>query len=222
MLAIVTLALCLAFILGPGPAYSQTANPEKRLYQMQALGNEPLDLSINLRVNMNNGRPQIPLSNFPQSKNPLPEELIDHPQGLSSPQGQGNSFSGKFPGNTYQKNDQKTSLTFPKPVAPRPGRASFKSAPPHGTSLGGYGQSNGAPSPPNVAPLSTILQNNNIETSFQRSLQSGYASKRKTVKAEKDEKIIKAEKDDKLTSKKTKNKPENFRSGLTDKRHKNY
>jgi hypothetical protein len=315
MLAFVTLALCLGFILGLGPAYSQTANPEKLLYEMQALGNERLDLSIDLRDKKNNGRPQIPLSNFPQSNNPLPKELFDHPQGLSSPQGQGNSFSGKFPKNAFEKNDQKTSLTVPKPGAPQSWRASFRSASPPGTLLGGFGQSNGTPGPHNFAPLSTFLQNNNIETSSQRSLQSGlgvsrqrktsfqrslqsglgvsghreatsqrspqsglgesgqstealgpptfsplnnflktnnienslqrslqsgsgvstqretstqrslhfgYASKRKTIKAEKDEKTIKAEKDDRLTSKKTKNKPLNFGSVLPDKRHKNY
>jgi hypothetical protein len=309
MLAIVTLTLCLGFILGLGPAYSQTAKPEKHLDQMQALGNEPLDLSIDLRDKRNNGRPQTPLSNFPQSKNPLTQELIDHPQGLSSPQGQGNNFSGKFPGNTYQKNEQETSLTVPKPVAPQPGRDSFKSAASPGTLLGGYGKSNETPGPLTFSPLSTILQTNNLETSLQkplyskfggsgksnetpgpltfsplstnlqtnnletslqkslyskfggagqsnetpgpltfsplstnlqtnnletslqrslqsgsgvsrhretstqRSLRFGYASKRKPVKAEKD---------DQPTSKKTRNKPENSRSGLHVKLHKNY
>jgi hypothetical protein len=50
------------------------------------------------------------------------------------------------------------------------------------------------------------------ETSFHSSLQFGNARNRKTFQEEKD---------DQVTSKKTGNKPENFRSGLSDKHHQN-
>jgi len=213
---IVSSALGLGLILGSGVAYSQMSNSSSAfnpLEQQQAPINKPLDLPQGQTTQGEKGQFPTTRSNFPQTTMPMTSNKpLDQPQAVGVQSVQGKSFSGNSSRNPLGKEGLKTNRNRPKPGSTRTRDAAIPSAAPSQTLLSGFGQSKGTPGATALSPFSAYLHDNKIGTCFEKSLEPGSVSRKKTARREDNTG---------LTRTKKPTKAEQWGWGLSEKPHKN-